>query len=178
MRLKKYIRAKSHPLGIGFRGVSGEVAHPQPPMGRQPLFPLLTGLGWGLINPQADLAARTGRQHLLQPAERRVRVLPVNDKRGHFCPRPQMHCPINVLGGCAACPIGNQRLLPHRVPAPGHRPFHVHFALIVRPGGNVHWARRQLRQRGGGLPLKAGLLGGTALEIEFAPALRTPGAPP
>ena len=99
----------------------------------------------GLIQPQHDLPTRASRQHLVQPAERRIGVLPVNHKRRDFFPRPQMHRAIEVLGGFTPCPIGNQGLLSHRVPAPSHCSFQVNFALIPCQWGDLNLAGSQFR---------------------------------
>ena len=81
---------------VGFRGVRRKVDYSQPWMRFEPLFDLVTGMVWGLIQPQHDLPTRARRQHLVQPAERRVGVLPVNHKRSNFFPCPQMHRAIEV----------------------------------------------------------------------------------
>src|SRR5262245_56500307 len=143
-------------------------------MGLQPLFYFVAGMMRRLVQPQHNVPEWTGRPHLLQPANRSLRVLPVTDKRYALFPRPQMYRPINVFCRFAARPIRNQGLLPRRAPAPCYRPFHIHLALIAGQGRDRHAPRRQIGQGFCCLPFTAGLLRRAALDIELAPPLITP----
>src|SRR5215510_15732970 len=86
-------------FGILFRRVSWQVNDAQTAVRFQPFFHFFAGVMRSLINPQDDFPARTRPKHLFQPADRRVRVLPVNHKRNDFLSGSQMKSAINVFGG-------------------------------------------------------------------------------
>src|SRR5205085_269026 len=159
---------------IRFRGVSREVNNTQTAVRCEPILNFITGVMAGLINPQDDLPARTSRKYLFQPADRRVRILPVNDKRDDLRSRPQMDCAIKILGAFAARSVSNERLFPDRIPAPGQRSFEIDFALITSQGRHLFPTSSQFLQRCGGFALEAQLLGGAALDVKLTPALIAP----
>ena len=102
-------------FGILFRRVSREVNHAQTAVRFQPFFHFFAGMMRSLINPQDDFPARTSLKHLFQPADRRVRVLPVNHKRNDFLSGSQMESAINVFGGFASRAIRDQGLIANRI---------------------------------------------------------------
>ena len=104
-------------FGILFRRISREVNHAQTAVRFQPFFYFFAGMMRSLINPQDDFPPRTTLKHLFQPADRRVRVLPVNHKRDDFLSGSQMESAINVFGGFAPRAIRDEGLLADRIPA-------------------------------------------------------------
>src|SRR5262249_683772 len=85
-------------------------------------------------NPQDDSPPRTRLKHLFQPADRRVRVLPVNHKRDDFLSSSQMESAINVFSGFASRAIRDEGLLADRIPALRDRPLEINFTLIASQG--------------------------------------------
>src|SRR5205085_7371605 len=161
-------------FGIPFRGVGREVNYPQAPMRFQPFFYFIARVMRSSIYPQDNLAARTSDQQLFKPADRRIRILPINDKRNDFFSRPKMHCAINVFGTFAPRPVSNQGLLADWTPAPGVRSFQVDLALITSQRCYFLSAGSQFLKHFGGFKLEAQLLGGTPSDVQLASSLVAP----
>lgn len=157
-----------------FRRLGREVNYLQAPMPFQPFFYFITGVVRSSIYPQNDLPSWTSDQQLFKPADCRVRILPVNDKRNDFFSGPQVNCPINVLRTFASRSVGNQGLLADRIPAAGDRSFKVDFALITSQGRDVLPTGSQFRQHLRGFKLEAQLLSLTPFDVKLAPSLVAP----
>jgi hypothetical protein len=140
----------------------------------QPFFHFFAGMMRSLINPQDDFPARTSLKHLFQPADRRVRVLPVNHKRNDFLSGSQMKSAINVFGGFASRAIRDERLLADRIPALRDRSLEINFTLIAGQGRDFLPTGGQLRKDLRRLKLKAQLLGLAPFDVQLAPALIAP----
>src|SRR5262249_53004485 len=113
------------------------------------------GMMRSLINPQDDSPPRTRLKHLFQPADRRVRVLPVNHKRDDFLSSSQMESAINVFSGFASRAIRDEGLLADRIPALRDRPLEINFTLIASQGRDFLPTGGQLRKGFRRLKLKA-----------------------
>src|SRR5262245_5946390 len=161
-------------FGILFRRVRREVNHSQTAVRFQPFFHFFAGMMRGLINPQDDFPARASLQHLFQPTDRRVRVLPVNHKRNDFFPSPQMESAVKVLGGFPSRAIRDEGLLADRIPALRDCSFEINLTLIAGQGRDFFPAGDQFRKDFRRLKLKAQLLGLAPFDIQSAPALIAP----
>src|SRR5918996_1433363 len=159
---------------ILFRRVSRQVNDPQTAVRLQPFFHFLAGVMRSLINPQDDLPARARLEHLSQPTDRRVRVLPVDHKRGDFFSSSQMNSAINVLGGFASRAVRDEGLIANRIPALRDRSFEINLALIAGQGGDFLPAEDQFRKNFRRFKLKAQLLGLAPFDVQLAPALIAP----
>src|SRR5215831_9892950 len=167
-------RFPSRLFGILFRRISREVNHAQTAMRFQPFFYFFAGMMRSLINPQDDFTPRTTLKHLFQPADRRVRVLPVNHKWDDFLSGSQMESAINVFGGFASRAIRDEGLLADRIPALRDRSLEINFTLIASQGRDFLPTGGQIRKDFRRLKLKAPLLGLTPFDVQLAPALIAP----
>src|SRR5262249_60780841 len=110
-------------------------------------------------------------QHLVQPTDRRVRVLPVNHERNDFFPGPQMESAVKVLGGFAPRAIRDEGLLADWIPALRDRSFEINLTLIAGQGRDLFPARGHFRKDFPRLKIKARFLRLAPVVIPSARAL-------